>query len=192
GLLDGGPFTYDGRYHGAFGAHNEPASRQRPTPPIIVGGKGDRLLGVVAELADGWNTCWAWTFDDYRERVDVLERACERIERDPATVSRSLGLYALCGESEADLEQRFRRLVDLTPRGVLDGMTLDQWRAGRLVGTVEQVREQVARWGELGVDTIVAGVGAVPFAITTTDDVEVLAHALELDDVRETAGRSAG
>ncbi|HEX5585822.1 MAG TPA: LLM class flavin-dependent oxidoreductase [Acidimicrobiia bacterium] len=190
GLLDGGPCTFDGRYHRAFDAHNEPAARQRPTPPIIVGGKGDRLLGIVAELADGWNTCWAWTFDDYRERVDVLERACARVERDPATVSRSLGLYALCGESEADLEQRFRRLVSLTPPGVLDGMTLEQWRHGRLVGTVEQVREQVAHWSELGVDTIVAGVGAVPFAVTTADDVALLAHALELE--LAPSGQSAG
>jgi probable F420-dependent oxidoreductase len=200
GLLGGGPFTYDGRYHRAYSAHNGPAARQQPTPPIIVGGKGDRLLGIVAELADGWNTCWAWTFDDYRERVEVLARACDRFDRDPATVSRSLGLYALCGESEADLEQRFRRLVTLTPPGVLDGVTLDQWRAGRLVGTVEQIREQVARWSDLGVDTLVAGVGAVPFAITTTDDVELLAHALELapapdpapNPALETTGPSGG
>ena len=75
GLLEGGPFTYEGTYHRALNASNRPASVQRPTPPIIVGGKGDRLLGIVAELADGWNTVWAWTYDDYRERVLVLERA---------------------------------------------------------------------------------------------------------------------
>ena len=80
--------------------------------------------------------------------------------------------------------------MTLTPRGVLDGVTLEQWRRGRLVGTVEQVREQVVRWSELGVDTIVAGVGAVPFAITTADDVALLAHALEL--ALEPSGQSAG
>jgi len=31
---------------------NGPPALQQPTPPIIVGGKGDRLLSVVAELAD--------------------------------------------------------------------------------------------------------------------------------------------
>ena len=69
GLLGGGPFTFDGSYHSADGAVNEPPAVQQPRPPIFVGGKGDRLLGVVAELADGWNTCWVWTVDDYRERV---------------------------------------------------------------------------------------------------------------------------
>ena len=33
-----------------------------------------------------------------------------------------------------------------SPPGVLDGVTLDEWRQGRLVGTVEQVREQAAGW----------------------------------------------
>ena len=178
GLLGGGPFTFDGRYHRAFAAQNEPASVQRPTPPIIVGGKGDRLLALVAERADGWNTCWTWTPAAYRERLDVLERACDAVGRDPATVNRSLGLYALCGENEPDLDRRFERLRASTPRGVLDGTTLDQWRMGHLVGTVEQVREQVEEWESLGIDTIIVGPGAVPFAVTTVDDVELLAEAM--------------
>jgi probable F420-dependent oxidoreductase len=178
GLLGGGPFTYEGSYHRAHAAHNEPAALQRPTPPIIVGGKGDRLLGLVAELADGWNTCWAWTHEAYVERVAVLERACDAVGRDPATVQRSLGLYALCGESEADLERRFAHLVEVSPGGALDGVTLAQWREGRLVGTVEQVQEQVAGWSALGVDTLIVGAGAVPFAVTGLDDVELLAQAV--------------
>ena len=156
---------------------NQPPAIQRPTPPIFVGGKGDRLLALVAEVADGWNTCWAWTLDAYRERLAVLDRACEAIGRDPATVTRSLGLYALCGTDEADLQRRFERLRAFTPDGVLDGVTLADWRVGRLVGTVEEVREQIAAWSDLGVDTIVAGLGAVPFAVTTPEDVELLAEA---------------
>jgi probable F420-dependent oxidoreductase len=178
GLLGGGPFTFDGRYHRAFEARNLPAARQHPTPPIIVGGKGDRLLTLVAEYADGWNTCWTWTPAAYRERLDVLARACAAVDRDPATVTRSLGLYALCGEDERDLERRFERLRMSTPPGVLDATTLAEWREGHLVGTIGQIREQVAAWTELGVETLIAGVGAVPFAVTTTDDVELVAEAV--------------
>jgi probable F420-dependent oxidoreductase len=177
-LLGGGPCTYDGRFHRAHEARNHPPALQRPTPPIMVGGKGDRLLGLVAELADGWNTCWVWTPDAYRERLEVLARACDAVGRDPASVQRSLGLYALCGEDERDLEWRFARLQETTPPGVLDGVSLPQWREGRLVGTIDQVREQVAGWADLGVDTLIAGFGAVPFAVTAVDDVEMLAEAL--------------
>ena len=83
GLLGGGPCTSDGRFHRADCAVSEPAAVQQPTPPIIVGGKGDRLLSVVADAADGWNTCWAWTPAAYRERLGVLDRACDTAGRDP-------------------------------------------------------------------------------------------------------------
>ncbi len=178
GLLGGGPCTYDGRFHRAYDAHNQPPAHQRPTPPIVLGGKGDRLLRLVAELADGWNTCWVWTPDAYRERLEVLARACDAVGRDPASVRRSLGLYALCGEDERDLARRFARLQESTLPGVLGGMSLEQWSEGRLVGTVDQVREQVAGWEDLGIETLIAGFGAVPFAVTAVDDVEMLAEAL--------------
>jgi alkanesulfonate monooxygenase SsuD/methylene tetrahydromethanopterin reductase-like flavin-dependent oxidoreductase (luciferase family) len=181
----GGPCTFDGEYHRADGARNLPPALQKPRPPVFVGGKGDRLIQLAVDVADGWNTCWVWTPDAYRERLAVLDAACERSRRDPATVWRSLGLYALCGEDEADLARRFERLRANTPPGVLDHATLEEWRVGRLVGTVDQVREQAATWSALGVETLILGVGAVPFHIGAADDVALLAEALGV------AGRSA-
>lgn len=175
-LLHDGRVDFDGAVHHAH-AHDEPRPAQ-PRVPVFVGGKGDRLLRIAARHADGWNTCWAWTPAAYRERVAALDAACDAIGRDPATVSRSLGLYALCGEDERDLQRRFDRLVASSPSGVLDGMTLERWRDGRLVGTVEQLREQAAGWAELGVETLIIGAGAVPFQHVAWDDVELLAHAL--------------
>jgi alkanesulfonate monooxygenase SsuD/methylene tetrahydromethanopterin reductase-like flavin-dependent oxidoreductase (luciferase family) len=178
GLLGGGPLTHAGEYHRAVEARVLPPALQTPRPPVFVGGKGDRLLALAAEVADGWNTCWVWTPEAYRARLGVLDAACERVGRDPATVWRSLGLYALCGEDERDLERRFERLRQRTPAGVLDGVSLADWRVGRLVGTVEQVREQAATWADLGVETLVVGPGAVPFQVGALDDVDLLAEAL--------------
>jgi alkanesulfonate monooxygenase SsuD/methylene tetrahydromethanopterin reductase-like flavin-dependent oxidoreductase (luciferase family) len=178
GLLGGGPFEYDGQHHRARGAINRPASVQEPRPRVFVGGKGDRLLALVAKYADGWNTCWAWTPDAYRERLGVLDAACNAVGRDPASVWRTLGLYALCGEDQADLERRFERLKTATPAGVLDGVSLEQWREGRLVGTVPEVRAQAAEWEALGVETLILGVGALPFQVGDPDDVAMLGRAL--------------
>jgi alkanesulfonate monooxygenase SsuD/methylene tetrahydromethanopterin reductase-like flavin-dependent oxidoreductase (luciferase family) len=178
GLLGGGPLDYDGRHHRARGAVNLPAASQEPRPRVFVGGKGDRLLGLVAAHADGWNTCWVWTPAEYRERLDVLETACARVDRDPATVWRTLGLYALCGEDRDDLARRFERLKAATPAGVLDGVSLEQWRQGRLVGTVEEVREQAEEWEALGVETLIVGPGALPFHVGHLDDLAILARAL--------------
>lgn len=174
----GGPCTFSGRFHQAHGAVNLPPAVQRPRPPVFVGGKGDRLIRLAVERADGWNTCWVWTPDAYRDRLRVLEAECERVGRDPSTLWRSLGLYALCGEDEADLERRFERLRTSSPPGVLDGVTLAQWRVGRLVGTVEEVREQVATWSGLGVETLIVCPGAVPFHVGAADDLDPLAEVI--------------
>jgi alkanesulfonate monooxygenase SsuD/methylene tetrahydromethanopterin reductase-like flavin-dependent oxidoreductase (luciferase family) len=190
GLLDasGKPFSFNGRFHRTDHARNDPPPIQEPRPPVFVGGKGDRLLRLVAERADGWNTCWTWTPEDYRERVDVLERECDRAGRDPGTVWRSLGLYALAGEDESDLGRRFDRLCADSPAGVLAGGTVDGYRASRLVGTVEQVREQAAAWEALGVETLIVNTGAVPFHASALDDLEPLAAAL-VDPEGEPSGR---
>jgi alkanesulfonate monooxygenase SsuD/methylene tetrahydromethanopterin reductase-like flavin-dependent oxidoreductase (luciferase family) len=174
GLLGGGPFSYEGEYHRARAATNLPAAVQRPRPRVFVGGKGDQLLRLAAEHADGWNTCWVWTPDAYAQRRRVLDDACASVGRDPATMWRTLGLYALCGEDERDLERRFERLRTLSPKGVLDGVDLATFRVGRLVGTVDDVRAQLREWEGLGVDTLVLGVGAVPFQVSDRSDVELL------------------
>jgi len=178
-LLAGETVTFEGEHHAAAGAALGSLPLQRPRPPVFVGGKGDRLLRLAAREADGWNTCWIWTPDAYRERLGVLERECDAAGRDPATLWRSVGLYALCGEDEKDLARRFERLRAQSPPGVLRDMTLKEWRVGRLVGTVDQVREQSDEWSSLGVDTLILSVGAVPFQVGDLDDVVALAAALK-------------
>jgi len=179
-LLTGDEVTFRGRHYQVDGARVRPQARQRPRPPIWVGGKGDALLRVCAAHADGWNTVWSWTFDDYRRRARFLDVACERAGRDPVEVARSLGLFALVGETASDLARRYERLQRLTPAGVLDSVPLAEWRQGRLVGTVEEVREQLQRWRGLGVSTLIVGAGALPFVVASPDDVEMVAAACSL------------
>jgi len=95
--------------------------------------------------------------------------------RDPARRLRSLGSTpsaARTGATGAPFEARAPPHA-----GVLD-VTLDEWRHGRLVGTVDEVREQAARWAELGVETLILGVGALPFQVGSQADVDLLAQAL--------------
>jgi alkanesulfonate monooxygenase SsuD/methylene tetrahydromethanopterin reductase-like flavin-dependent oxidoreductase (luciferase family) len=89
-------------------------------------------------------------------------------------VWRTVGLYALCGEDERDLQRRFDRLKECSPKGVMDGVDLAEFRKGRLVGTVDDVREQLAEWDALGVEMMILGVGAVPFQVSAIDDAELL------------------
>ena len=180
GLFTGGPFTYAGRHYRTESARCLPRPVQTPRPPIWLGGTGDRLLDLCARRADGWNTVWTWTQDDYRERLIVLDAACERAGRDPSTVTRSLGLYALVGEDDVDLERRFQHMRTHSLPGILDATTLDEWRRGRLVGTLDEVAEQLAGWEALGVGSLVVSLAAVPFSIVGDDAVDMVAAASSL------------
>ena len=153
------------------------SSSQRP--PIWVGGKGDRLLDLVARVADGWNTAWLCTPDAYRQRLEVLDAACERAGRDPAAVVRTVGLSSLVGEDEADLVRRFER-VRVTSPEVVGRATLDEWRRGRLVGTVDDIGAQLQEWAGLGVSTVIVSPRPFPFAVPDDDDLKVLALACRL------------
>lgn len=174
----GEPFSYAGRHVQMEDMVGLPTPVQRPGPPIWVGGGGDRLLGVAARHGDGWNAGgWTGTLGDYAERAAVLDRACADAGRDPAEMTRSVNRLALVGEDEADVRRRWELLAGQSVPGALRGMSLEDYRRGRLVGTVEQVREQLAEWAQAGVSTLIVTLGALPFTVTGFDGLELMASA---------------
>jgi alkanesulfonate monooxygenase SsuD/methylene tetrahydromethanopterin reductase-like flavin-dependent oxidoreductase (luciferase family) len=173
------PVTWEGRHFRLEAAFNHPRSQQKPRPPLWLGGKGGpRLLRLVARRADGWNTVWAWTPEDYAARARALDEACEREGREPATVRRSVGLYALVGEDQGDLEARFRALQRWTPGNALDGADLNEWARDKLVGTVEQVVERLGRFAQLGVEEMIVSAASLPFAVYEESMLDLLSDAV--------------
>ncbi len=51
-LFAGGDVTHHGRFFDLGGFDGFPASVQRPHPPILIAGSGDRMLGIAAREAD--------------------------------------------------------------------------------------------------------------------------------------------
>ena len=185
GMWDGGPYRFEGRHQRAFDARCLPRPVQRePGPPVWLAGSGDGILGAVARCADGWGAVGPWTPAAYRERVAVLHRACEGLGRDPASVTLLVALPALVGEGHADLSRRFERLRRLSPSGKTAGVTLDDWRRGRLVGTVEEVRRQLDGWAAMGVSTVVVAPAAALSVREETDDLGTVAAACSLEPCR--------
>jgi alkanesulfonate monooxygenase SsuD/methylene tetrahydromethanopterin reductase-like flavin-dependent oxidoreductase (luciferase family) len=109
----------------------------QPRLPILVGAKGDRMLGVVARHADVWNL-WALP-EALRERAGVLEARCEAIGRDPATIERSVQAMVLVTE-QADEARRFLDRVG---------------SRAAVAGPPDAFAEMVQRWHDEGVDEVV-------------------------------------
>jgi probable F420-dependent oxidoreductase len=178
-LTDAGtPGSFAGRFYRAEDAPVRPAPAQRPRPPLWVGGMGDRLLGVVARAADGWNMCWSVTPEAYEERLRALRAACGRAGRPVDEVRRSLGLTTLLGRDADDLVARWRRLQAWMPGGALDGVELRDWAAPRLVGTPDQVLEQLRGWEARGVEQVVCSFAGVPFSVFEDEQLDLAGELL--------------
>jgi probable F420-dependent oxidoreductase len=172
------PVTWEGAHFRLEEAYCRPRPVQEPRPPLWFGGKGGpRLARLIARRGDGWNTVWAWTPEEYAERARVLDDACAAEGRDPASVRRSVGLYAVVGTDRPDLEARWRSLQRWAP-GALDGKTPDEWGRDKLVGTPEQVMERLAAFGRLGVEEMILSTGPLPFAVPDDEMLDVVAERI--------------
>jgi probable F420-dependent oxidoreductase len=83
----------EAEYHGAMVDFDKvwsyPKPKQRPHPPIILGGETDYTLRRVVEYCDGWfpRPARGW---DVREQVARLQRMAETAGRDPKSLSISV------------------------------------------------------------------------------------------------------
>ncbi len=85
---------FHGRHFTLSGAWCEPKPIQRPHPPICIGGTGPtRTLPTVARFAQHWNHPGG-SVDDWKASRDLLWTYCERLGRDPASITTSIHLLA--------------------------------------------------------------------------------------------------
>jgi alkanesulfonate monooxygenase SsuD/methylene tetrahydromethanopterin reductase-like flavin-dependent oxidoreductase (luciferase family) len=80
--------TYHGHYYQVNEAPFRPGPVQKPRPPLTLGAHGPRMLRVVAEFADRWNS--HGSVEEMKERNLILTEHCVSIGRDPAEIIRSL------------------------------------------------------------------------------------------------------
>lgn len=86
---------YSGQHYQLKQAPLSPASYQKPHLPILVGGTGEkRTLRTLAMYGDIFNLDgWArgpMTAEYFHHKINVLERHCEKIDRDPSEIKRTL------------------------------------------------------------------------------------------------------
>jgi alkanesulfonate monooxygenase SsuD/methylene tetrahydromethanopterin reductase-like flavin-dependent oxidoreductase (luciferase family) len=90
-----GARSVDGPVTTGEGVSVAPGPVQQPRPPLLLAARGDRSMRIVGRYADTWNVVSADLPPDdelarLRDRLAVLDRACEEAGRDPAEVRRSV------------------------------------------------------------------------------------------------------
>ncbi len=147
GLLHQERTTVHGHWFDVTDATAPPHPVQ-PRMPLLFGAKGNRMLGLTARFADEWN---AWSSpESLRERMAALDHACERHDRDPATVHRSTQALVFVSDDPARVGEV--RAEHSGARAIL-------------AGSAAQVVEQLGAYQRVGADefivpTFLMGTGA--------------------------------
>ncbi len=160
------PANYEGQYYQLRGAECLPQP-QPGRPPIMIGGSGpQRTMRLVAQYADEWNGNNR-TPEQYAELVEVLERHCEEIGRDPADIRRSMFVMGMMGRTPEEndrLASRFSRM------SLGREMTFDQLQTSErppvFAGGVEQCVDYLGRLADMGVEEVI-----IEHLLTEDDDI---------------------
>jgi alkanesulfonate monooxygenase SsuD/methylene tetrahydromethanopterin reductase-like flavin-dependent oxidoreductase (luciferase family) len=158
-LFEQSETDFKGRYFELSNAWCEPKPLQARLP-LLIGGKGDRMLRLVARHADQWNM-WAMP-TVFSERSGVLDQSCEAIGRDPATVRRSTQALVCLTESESEA----RAFIDAA--------------GGRaaFAGTAKQFADLAAQWHDAGVDELVIPDWHLGTGTQRAESIEAITAAL--------------
>jgi F420-dependent oxidoreductase-like protein len=123
--------TFEGKYYSIKDASNNPRPVQERVPIIIGGGGEQRTLRIAARRADGWNVPYIGA-DVFKHKSKVLDEWCERYDRNPASIEKSVNLHFLMSSQGAARSE--------DPRA----------REGGLWGEPQQVIDRIGEYVEGG------------------------------------------
>jgi F420-dependent oxidoreductase-like protein len=126
--------SFNGKYYQIHNAYCNPKPIQKPSPPILVGGGGERkTLKIVAKYADACNLFGS--AETVKRKLNILKEHCKTVGRDYDSILKTkLGIIVVEDEkqmSEKKIEQIFK------------GMPEEQIREFAIYGTPEDVLRQI-------------------------------------------------
>ena len=97
--------TFQGKYFQLEQARCEPKGPQRPRPPIVIGGGGEkRTLRIAARFAQHWNLPFA-TPEVFHKKNEILLAHCEAVGRDSSLIMRSVQIESTADQDPAEVAE---------------------------------------------------------------------------------------
>ena len=138
--------SFNGRYYKVHDAYCNPKPIQKPHPPIMIGGGGEReTLKLVAKYADACNLFGSP--ETIRRKLQVLEEHCKTVGRDYNSILKTKLGVVLMDKDKASLEKKISQRYKNIP--------VEMQREFVTVGTPEEVTEQVELFRDAGVQYLI-------------------------------------
>jgi len=139
------PVSFKGHHYTLVDAPFAPKPIQRPHPPIMIGGTGEkRILPLVARYAQMWNIP-SMAPDEIAVKTKALEKACREIGRNCADIERSYLTPLFITADPAGAQELLQRVAKVR------GVSVEQARKSILVGDPTTVRQQMQTYIDVGI-----------------------------------------
>jgi F420-dependent oxidoreductase-like protein len=166
-----GMFTQDkmslrGKHYNVTDAVCNPKPLQKPYPPIMIGGSGEKvLLKIVARHADMWN---APNLDAERTRelIEVIRRHCDSVGRDTDQIEKTAAM-TLCYRAPKERESMMTAIV-----AAMRQITPQKAREQIMIGSRQECLDTIERYLKAGATHFIFMLMA-PFP---TDDIQRFAE----------------
>lgn len=163
-------FSYEGRYYKVEKAHLEPKPVRKPRPTLYAGGESEEAKQMISRHCDGY-LMHGDPAENVRPKVEDMERHRRELGLSPMTYG--IAAYAICRNSEAEVQKEIDRITDVKETagyfGFKDFTTQSKLerelslrdysvsnrglRTG-LTGTAEQIAERIMELRDAGVEML--------------------------------------
>jgi F420-dependent oxidoreductase-like protein len=138
--------SFNGRYYQINGAYCNPKPIQKPSPPILVGGGGERkTLRIVAKYADACNLYGS--IETIKRKLDILKEHCKSVGRDYDSILKTRLSPTVIDD---DKETAKKRLLQ-NSKGMDEAVAL----SGAVYGTPEEVSAQIEILRDAGIEYLI-------------------------------------
>ena len=138
--------SFNGKYYQIRDAYCNPKPIQKPSPPILVGGSGERkTLKIVAKYADACNLFGSP--ETVRKKLDILKEHCKSVGRDYNSILKTK-LGAVIIDDNYDMAKN-------RVRQTLRGIPEEQIKEFVIYGTPEDVSRQIDTFEQVGIQYLI-------------------------------------
>ncbi len=138
--------SFNGKYYQIHNAYCNPKPIQKPSPPLLVGGSGERkTLKIVAKHADACNLFGSP--ETVRKKLDILKEHCKTVGRDYDSILKTK-LGAIIIDDNSDM---VKNRVRETFRGIPE----EQIKEFVIYGTPEDVLRQIEILEQVGIQYLI-------------------------------------
>ena len=138
--------NFGGKFYQIRDAYCNPKPVQKPHPPIMIGGSGEReTLRIVAKYADA---CNLFVSDaSVRKKLKVLRNHCRTFGRDYDSILKTKLSHIMIDRDKAGLEKRVAKRFQGAPQ--------ERVRETTVYGTPEEIRRQVEALRDAGIEYLI-------------------------------------